>query len=353
MNHATTGKKKTTAAPGRLLRAPLARVATMVALAAAAGIGCGGGATGKPGGSGGSGSSGGAGGGSPAGEIDRPCADAMHVGAFELAVVAPVGTVAGYAQLIGTVQDKPDPTKIWQAQATEGECRLMLGPTCNASCTLPNVCDGDTCVPGPTIKTVGTVTITGLNAALSAMPNSKMNYYAPASAAGFPPFTADADVRLTASGGDLAGFSLRGRGFPVVESPSTSLPFEMGHPFIATWTPPPAPVSTRIFVKIDIAVHGSLQAQIQCDVPDTGSITVPASMVDALMAKGTSGFPTAYLIRRTVDSATVGTGCVDFAITSTFNGTTGIQLAIPGVTSCNKDSECGGGKTCGIDLKCG
>jgi hypothetical protein len=267
-------------------------------------------------------------------------------------VYPPAGAVAGYAQLGGTIQDKPNPAKIWHAQATEGDCRLMLGPTCSASCALPNLCDGATCVPGPTTKTVGTVTVTGLNAALSAVPNSNMDYYAPASASGFPPFVIGADVQLTASGGDLAGFSLHGRGFPLVETPSKMLPFEMGHPFTVTWTPPPAPVSTRMFVKIDIAFHGGIDAQIQCDVPDAGSVTVPASLVDALLARGTAGFPSAFLIRRTVDSATVGTGCVDFSITSVFNGNTGIQLAIPGVTSCNEDSECPAGKTCGLTLTC-
>lgn len=327
-------------------------VVAMAALSSIGGIGCGGGATGKPDGSGGAGSSGGAGGGAAAGEINRPCTDATHVGGFELTVVAPAGTVPGYAQLIGTVQDRPNPTKIWHAETSEGDCRLMLGPTCNASCTLPDVCDGATCVPGPTTKTVGTVTVIGLNAPLSAMANSQMNYYAPVSAGGFPPFSLGADVRLTASGGDLAGIALHGRGFPVIETPSTTLPFEMGHSFTVTWTPPPAPVSTRMFVKIDIAVHGNIEAQIQCDVPDSGSLTVPTSLVDALMAKGTAGFPSAYLTRRTVDSASVGTGCVDFSITTVFNGTTGIQLVIPGVTSCNEDSDCPSGKTCGLNLTC-
>lgn len=313
-------------------------------------VGCGGGGnTTKPGGSGGAGGLGGSG---APGEIARSCADAARVGGFELVVVAPAGTVPGYAQLIGTVQDKPNPTKVWQAIATEGDCRLMIGPSCSTSCPLPNICDGATCVPGPTTKTVGTVTVAGLNSALMAMPNSQMNYYAPASAGGFPPFASGAELTLTASGGDYPGFSLRGKGFPLIETPSTTLPFEMGKPFTATWTAPPAPAATRMFVKVDIAFHGGIDAQVQCDVPDTGSVTVPASMVDALLAKGTAGFPTAFLTRRTIDSTNVSAGCIDFAVTTVFNGTTGIQLSIPGVSSCNEDTDCPTGKTCGPDLKC-
>jgi hypothetical protein len=97
------------------------------------------------------------------------------VGGFELTVVTPTATVAGYAQLIGTVQDKANPGKIWRAAATQGDCRLMLGPTCTATCALPEVCDGAACVAGPMTKTVGTVTVTGLATPTSATPNSQKN----------------------------------------------------------------------------------------------------------------------------------------------------------------------------------
>jgi hypothetical protein len=330
--------------PRRLLLLTASAAGT---LASIAGPGCGGGAAGNPSGTGGAG-----GGGAPPGAIDRPCADAMRLGGFELALVAPTPTVEGYAQLVGAVQDKVDPRMIWRAATTEGDCQLMLGPACTVSCTLPSVCDGASCVPGPTTKTVGTVTVAGLNSPLSAMPNSQKAYYAPASVSGFPPAAVGANVMLTASGGDYAGFSLRGAGFPLIQSPSTSLPFEMGKPFTVTWTPPPAPVATRMFVTVDIALHGSANSKIQCDVPDNGSLTVPASLVDALLARGVAGFPTAYLNRRTVDSTDVGGGCVDFAMTTVFNGTTGIQLMIPGFTSCHEDTDCPTGMTCGQDLKC-
>ena len=337
-------------------------MASALAMVSLAGAGCGGGGGGAPGGAGGSsgGAGGAGGGGTVAGEIDRPCAEARRLGGFELVMVAPTATVEGYAQLIGAVRDKVDPTKVWQPALTEGDCRLMLGPTCSTSCALPSVCDGAACVPGPTTKTVGTVTVTGLDAALSATPNSQKTYYAPVPTGSFPPVAAGAAVSLSASGGDYAGFSLLGGGFPLIESPSKELPLEMGRPFTATWTPPPAPAVSRMLVKLDIAFHGGVDAQIQCDVPDSGSVTVPASLVDALIARGIAGFPSAFLIRRTIDSADVGAGagagagagCVDFSITTTFNGTTGIQLLIPGITSCNEDTDCGPGMTCGLDLRC-
>jgi hypothetical protein len=343
----TMRNSSSSSGPQRPSRQRLVLATAAATLVSMAGLGCGGGTAAKPSGTGGAG---GGGGNAAPGVLDRPCADAMRFGGFELVLVAPTPTAEGYAQLIGTIQDKANPNKIWQAAATDGDCRLMVGTPCTTSCTLPSICDGASCVPGPTTKTVGMVTVTGLNSPLSATPNPQKNYYAPAS--GFPPAPVGANVVLTAAGGDYAGFSLRGAGFPVIESPSTALPFQMGKPFTATWTPPPAPVASRMIVKVDIAFHGGVDAQIQCDVADNGSVTVPASLVDALLAKGVAGFPTAFLTRRTIDSTDVGGGCVDFAMTTVFNGNTGIQLMIPGITSCNEDMDCPTGMTCGPDLKC-
>ena len=55
---------------------------------------------------------------------------------------------------------------------------------------------------------------------------------------------------------------------------------------------------------------------ISCDVPDTGTATVPASLLTTLRARGSRAFPFVALSRRTVDSTAVGPGCVEFAVES-------------------------------------
>ena len=83
-----------------------------------------------------------------------------------------------------------------------------------------------------------------------------------------------------------------------------------------TWTPPPSGGAARIFMSMDIAHHGGGAARIECDVPDTGSATIPAGLINQLLDRGSAGFPKLTLTRRTVDSVTIAPGCVDFLVSS-------------------------------------
>jgi hypothetical protein len=59
-------------------------------------------------------------------------------------------------------------------------------------------------------------------------------------------------------------------------------------------------------------------------------------LIDDLLDRELSGFPTVALARRTADSVKVGAGCVDFVVSS--DKTRGLE--VPGVTSCNEDADC-------------
>lgn len=312
---------------------------SLSALLALAAVGCGSSSSGTPGGSGGSG-----GGGNGGGLLYNACPAAMRAGGFVFTMKPASAGMAGFGQLNGAVRDKALPKDVWKSEMDQGPCRLMVPPACTA-CTLPMVCDGMSCVPGPTPKSVGNVTITGLATALTAMPiGDNKTYYTSISAD--PPFTTGADISLQTGGGDYPSFTLRGRGVPAVEASATPVQVRSGQPLTLTWTAPPAPVVTKMDIEVDIAHHGGVAAIIECEAPDTGSLTISAAMVDALIAKGTAGFPIAHLHRQTVDSTTVGGGCVDFAVLTKFNGEEGVPLVVNGQQSCTMDSECPTGKTC-------
>ena len=57
--------------------------------------------------------------------------------------------------------------------------------------------------------------------------------------------------------------------------------------------------------SLEISHHGGYKGQIDCDVPDTGSFDVPASLVTDLVARGRAGYPTVEVSRSSVvtDSA--------------------------------------------------
>ena len=129
-------------------------------------------------------------------------------------------------------------------------------------------------------------------------------------------------------------------------------------PLAVTWTPSAKSKSARIYLKLDIAHHGGIAARINCDLADSGSVTIPASLVTKLMDRGLAGFPSITLTRRTVDSTIVGPGCVDFVVASE----EAREVEVEGVISCNTSEDkptCtpeevkDGCKQCPTGMKCG
>ena len=62
---------------------------------------------------------------------------------------------------------------------------------------------------------------------------------------------------------------------------------------------------------------------------------------------GVSGFPSAVMQRRTVDSLTVSDGCVELEVT----GPRGIDVDVAGHTPCNKTEDCPPGQTCNVPIQ--
>ncbi|MCA9706751.1 MAG: hypothetical protein KDK70_12945, partial [Myxococcales bacterium] len=105
------------------------------------------------------------------------------------------------------------------------------------------------------------------------------------------------------------------------------------------------PAHVRIEINID--QHGISPATLVCDVPDTGSYSVPATLVDALLQAGVSGFPSANLYRQTIDSTQGPTGCVELRI----RGRTPTAVEVEGHTACNVPEDCPPGQTCNIVIQ--
>jgi hypothetical protein len=190
------------------------------------------------------------------------------------------------------------------------------------------------CAAAPVLTNAGTVTITGLKSAFTADPSSATNFAYFKNPTGFPPATPGAALTLTSTGGALAPFTLKGEGIDplVYPAPTAMVKDNQSLPF--TWTAPTAGTASRIIAELDFSHHGGTPAMIRCDLPDTGSAEIPSTLVHALLGKGTSGFPTLTLTRRTADSTTVAAGCVDFSTAAAVEQ----PVTIDGVISCNCNS---------------
>jgi hypothetical protein len=188
---------------------------------------------------------------------------------------------------------------------------------------------------------VGSVSVSGLARALEMTPNANTGSYRAQPALPHPGFQPGADLRLTSSGGDYAPFELRGWGIGLLELPP-AITVTQGQPVALSWTAPASPGPTHVFVRLDVNNHGSTEASIECDFEDTGSGTIPASLVDGLIAQGTSGFPSILLQRRTASSSSIEPGCVQFLVSSTLE----VDVSLSGLTSCDTDAECPDGQVC-------
>lgn len=290
--------------------------------------------------SGGSGGNGGAA--SPSGDAASipyaPCSAETSVGGFEL-VLDPE-----YTSLEGKVFDAVDPRLVNGEIASEGTCRLLTPPSllCDPGCApSTEVCaPNNQCVPVPAGHGVGTVSVSGLATPVEMSPNGATANYR-ASGIPNPGFAPGADIRLSASGGDYAPFELRGWGVGLLEVTSAITVTE-GEPTRIQWTAPASASPARVVATLDVNNHGSTEASITCDFEDTGQGEIPVSLIDALIAQGTSGFPSVTLTRRTASSASIAPGCVELDVMSTLD----LDVTLTGLTSCDTDAECPDGLTC-------
>jgi hypothetical protein len=293
------------------------------------------------------GSSGGAGSGAgdvPASELPyAPCPSATDLGGFAIELGD------GFTSVQGQVFDAVVPSLVPSELQSEGDCRLVTLPNllCDPACpaSTQDCGENNQCLPKPVARSVGTVTVTGLARPVEMTANANTGSYRPAPPAlPHPGFAPGADLRLSTSGGDYQAFDLRGWGIEPLQFTGETVDISGGMPANLSWAPPTQAGPTRIRAVLDINNHGSSDNAIECDFPDTGSATIPATLIDALIARGASGFPTLGVTRRTATSANIEPGCVQFVVTTDILFAVDVNLA--GLVSCDEDNPCPEGLTC-------
>jgi hypothetical protein len=272
----------------------------------------------------------------------QPCPAETEVGEFTIELGA------GFTSFDGKVLDGVKASDVPSELARDGECRLVSLPrfVCAPACPSSTQTCGENnqCVPLPVAHDVGTVTVSGLARALAMTANDNTGNYVPGPPAlPHPGFAPGADLRLAASGGDYEPFELRGWGISAFETPPDPVPVTGGQPVAVTWTAPTEPGPARVYAKLNVNNHGSSDTWIECDFEDTGAATIPASLVDGLIAQGASGFPTLTLARRTASSTSIMPGCVQLIVKSEVD----LDVTLAGLVSCaDDDSVCPTGQTC-------
>jgi hypothetical protein len=101
----------------------------------------------------------------PRAPTHRACDPVTRVGGFALSLVAAVPPAPELAQVVGMVADGVDQRFVWEAEASDGDCRLLTlpRPLCETPCSGGQFCAGENrCIREPALQDVGAVTLSGL-----------------------------------------------------------------------------------------------------------------------------------------------------------------------------------------------
>jgi hypothetical protein len=285
------------------------------------------------------------------------------VGQFQVSLVAPIPAsgstpeTPGHTTLVGKVSDGPTPQLIvWEEAAQDGSCKLLTPrvPYCSQTCSGGSVCvENEKCQKYPSARSIGTVQAKGLKTVSGAtefsMDPVANNYQPPTSVTlAYPAFAEGDSIRLEASGGSFAAFTLQAQGITSLTLPSDTISLAENQAVSLTWAPPGKADIAKIQVKLDISHHGGTKGKIECEAADSGSLQLSASLVTQLLKLGVAGFPTIVVTRSAVGSATISAGRLDLVISSEVEK----AVTIPGLNSCNKDTDCPDNQKCQPDLTC-
>jgi hypothetical protein len=300
--------------------------------------------------------------GSDAGTNTSPDAKAK-VGTFTLRLVPPMPASGsssasnGYTAISGKVFSGAVPEEVaWEVDSEQGGCKLLKPrvPFCEVSCGLDVCVDDDKCEPNPKAVDVGTVTVSGLKTASGGSSELKIepiaaSYSTPAGAnLAYPPFEEGAEIKLSAAGGAASAFDIASRGIAPLELTTTSFALKSDSAFALTWKAAGKNDISRIQIKLDISHHGGTKGKIECDVPDTGSLSIAADLVSKLLKLGVAGFPTVVVDRVSSGTKATAGGTVELRVVSEIEQ--GVE--IDGLTSCDDTSDCPAGKVCQANLSC-
>jgi hypothetical protein len=173
---------------------------------------------------------------------------------------------------------------------------------------------GNTCQAFPTSLSVGHISVTGTTPPLELDPQAGFNYYTMES---YPDLFASGDViELHADGaGAVEGFTASVRGVPPLTVPWEQVTAYEGQDLEIPWDVAAVPAGSVVVVHMDSDHHG-IEAYVECVADDDGSLTVPATVLDLLIAAGETGIGTyienAWIARAHATSIATDEGCLSF-----------------------------------------
>ncbi|MSQ02551.1 MAG: hypothetical protein EXR71_11805 [Myxococcales bacterium] len=254
-----------------------------------------------------------------------------------------------YSAVDGAITNGVVPVRVLSEALVEGDCKLLKrgNPFCDPTCGPTETCDFDgECIPNPENQDLGTVTITGLTDPVVMEPLIPTNQYSFTDVDN-PAFDAGKLVRLQTAGGAYAPLTMHGVGVIPLVPGSTTWLVTAGSPVPLTWDVPPSAVRSDVFVSVNVDQHGLTPLTLWCSFADDGAAEIPASVMDALLNGGVTGYPSGKIQRRTVDHVMLGDGCADFMVDYSLTA----KVSVSGHTPCSTPADCPDGQECDLALQ--
>jgi hypothetical protein len=303
-------------------------------------------AAGGAGGAGGTGGSGASGGGGGSSGVGGTGGGTGLYGSF-IASFKNTQTPA-FTQFIGRVYNGPQPpSQVLKLDSEEAGCQLLVPkvPFCTTPCTGGVCVDDNTCMPYPTAVGVGTAHVTGFKGGeLTMSATGAGMVYQPSMTLPANACDEGADISVQTD-----KFTMQGKCIaPLLLTcgASDKVPVRKGEPVKLSWKPPSQPGVSRVEIILDIAHHGGKKGEIDCDVPDTGSFDIPATLTSKLVSLGLAGFPT-IVVRRVSKAYAANEPTVKVQIDADVE-----RDVDTGIVSCTDSTMCPTGQTCQADLTC-
>jgi hypothetical protein len=281
------------------------------------------------------------GGGSSTGGMSGGGATGLQ-GNFNIELLEESPPTAAFSKVIGVITDGPVPAQTQLKSDTKvGDCELLVpwAPFCPGGCGTSICTAENTCTAYPPGQNLGTVKITGLGDELTmeaAGGNSK-SYQS--SALPMPPCTENGAIALDSSMFDMQTKCIA----PFELLSAVPIPVKTGKSVDLSWKAPGADTGARVKIKLDIAHHGGKKGEIQCDVADTGSFSIPADLVTKLVSLGLAGYPTIGVERYNAGAA-ANNANVKLRIGSAVE-----RPVDTGIVSCGDEDPCPTGMMCDVN----
>jgi hypothetical protein len=297
------------------------------------------GASGGQAGSGGSSGAASAGGGN--------AATNASLGSFSVTLNAAIETTPAYTAVLGKVYSgEPPREEIETPIASANGCtayKYSLHACIETQCSSSQRCVGpEQCRDVARLVSVGAVSIAGFDAGPLTLTATNNNYQYAGEIA-YPGFADDAALTLSAAGDHYPAFSITSTGVAPILLRAETYAVVPGAPLAVEWEPGQNS-DARVSIVLNMTRHGGSAGFLECDVADTGSLTIPANVLSALVDLGVAGFPQFVATRYTQGVAAVAGGQIALKVSSVALA----ELGVEGLCSCFDSSDCG---SCGDATK--